>query len=210
MTVGVDAFLSTSLLGPALSRMLVAHPNLKFTVRTGHWEIFANQLLDEEIDIYIGFPPDRQHPDLKFEPVDISSPLILGSRHHEMAKPEETRLADLVDYPIVSPVPPNWYIRWAQEQVEQFKDRMTVTGPMILETDSIAICKQMIRNDMALMAAMRADVQDELDSGDIVALNLENWPTTMESCIATKVRRVQSPAAEMLAKIYREIADEEM
>ncbi len=209
LIVGVDAFLGTSLLGPALFRMLKAHPNLKFTVRTGHWEIFASQLLDEEIDIYIGFPPDHQLPDLTFEPVVIPSPLVLSSRHHEMAKSEETRLGDLVAYPIVSPVPPNWYIRWAQEQIEQFKDRKSVTGPMILESDSIAICKQIIRNNMALMAAMRADVQDELDSGDIVALNLANWPTTMESCIVTKTRRLQSPAAEMLERIYREIAEEE-
>jgi DNA-binding transcriptional LysR family regulator len=206
LVVGVDSFVGSSLVAPALSNMMVAHPNLRFTWKTGHWDSMVQPLLKEEIDMFIGFPSEHPPSEIDIQPVVVPSPVIVCSPSHELAKRDAVSLQEIIQYPIVSPFPPNWYVRWAQDQVDEIENRASVTNTMIMETESIDVCKQMTKNNHALTGLLWNDLQREVDSAEFIVLNVNNWPNLMNSCIATKSSRVPLPAALMLTQAYCEKA----
>ena len=209
LVVGVDGFLGSSLLAPALASLLQKHPNLKFTIRTGDWDKLEAALREDEIDVYFGFRPEHPHPDIEIQEVQVPTPLILCSPSHVLARDDTVHLSQAIDYPIASPSPPTWYIRWARQQVERFKDRPAVTEIMVLDTDNQSISKHIAKQSHAVVAALFADVRLDLMAGELVVLKLENWPNLMFSCVATHASRRAPPVVSMLTAEYCEVARNE-
>lgn len=209
LVVGVDGFLGSSLLAPAIAALLRKHPDLKFTIRSGDWDSLESALRDDEIDVLFGFASEHPHPDIEIQTVKVPTPLILCSPSHELAGAETVRLAQAIDYPIASPSPPTWYVKWARQQVERFKDRPAVTEIMVLDTDNQSISKHIAKHSHAVVAALFADVRLDLDAGELVVLRLEEWPNLMFSSIATRAGRRAAPAVSMLTAEYCEVARNE-
>lgn len=206
LVVGVDAYLNSALLGQVLSIILRSHPNLRFVLRTGHWDLCSSQILNDEIDIYVGFAPPHPHPELEIERVLVPSPVVVCGSEHPANQPTVFSLAELVEYPVVSPFQPSWYVSWAQEQVDRFRDRETVTSPNVLESDNIPVCKQLTKDNMTLTALMLNDVKAEIAAGELHVLTLEDWPTVMNSCIAIKEGKTASPAVDLVRDVYKKVA----
>ena len=206
LVIGVDAFLNSALLSKVLSTILISHPKLRFVLRTGHWDMYAAKVLNDEIDVYIGFPPPYPHPELEIEVVVVPTPIVVCASEHPANQSRVYSLAELVEYPVVSPFPPTWYVSWAQEQVERFRDRETVSSPYVLEADNINLCKQLTKDNMTVTALLRDDVRSELAADELRVLKVENWPIVMSSCIATKVGKNTSPAVELVREVYKKVA----
>jgi DNA-binding transcriptional LysR family regulator len=210
LVIGVDPYLASSVLAPALSSLLEAYPSLKFTLHTSDWVDLEKSLLSDEIDLLFGLPPKHPRPDIKQTAITVPTPLILCAKTHVLRDEESISLAQAVEFPIVCPEPPEWYIDWAKLQIEEYSDRESVTEPYILTTDNLAVAKQVVKKGRALMAAMRPDVEHELRSGELVILNLLNWPATMNCCIATRTNRMVSPAAQKLSEFFARSAAAEI
>ena len=206
LVIGVDAFLNSSMLGKVLSIILISHPKLRFVLRTGHWDMYAPHVLNDEIDVYIGFAPPHPNPELEIELVGVPSPVIVCGSEHPALQADIYSLAELIEYPVVSPFQPSWYVNWAQEQVERFRDRETVNSPNVLQSDNINVCKQLSKENITLTALPREDVKQELDAGELHVLKLKNWPIVMNSCIAIKEGKKTSPAVELVRDVYKEVA----
>ncbi|MDG1205313.1 MAG: LysR family transcriptional regulator [Pseudomonadales bacterium] len=206
LVIGVDAFLNSALLSRVLSTILRSNPKLRFVLRTGHWDMYTTQLLNDEVDMYIGFAPPHPHSELEVEQVLVPSPVIVCGSEHPAKVSKVQSLAELVEYPVVSPFPPSWYVSWAQNQVERFRDRETVSSPNVLESDNIRVCKQLTKDNMTLTALLKADVRHELDRGELHVLEVEHWPVVMNSCIATKEGKRVSPAVDLVRDVYKKVA----
>ena len=210
LVIGVDPYLASSVLAPALSALLEAYPSLKFTLHTSDWVDLERLLLSDQIDILFGFPPKHPRPDIEVTTLTLPTALILCAKTHALCNEERVSLARVVEFPIVCPEPPEWYIEWAKQQIEEYSDRDSVTEPYFLTTDNLSVAKKIVKEGRALMAALRADVEQELKSGELIALNLVNWPMNMDCCIATRRTKIASPAAQKLSKYFTRSAAEEV
>lgn len=207
LVIGVDGFLASSLVAPALAALLEQHPHLKFTLRTGDWESLEGPLRADDIDIMFGFPPEHPHPEIDVQLVEIPTPLVLCKPSHELADKAVVTLAEAIEYPVVSASVPTWYLRWAQQQMERFKDKTSFTEIMVLDTDNLAVAKHIAKTSHALVPALVGDVRQELESGQLAALQIKNFPTVMNSCVALRSSRQASPAVALLAAAYSEAAN---
>lgn len=203
LMIGVDSYFASSLMSAALVELLSIHPNLRFTVCSADWTKSERQIIEEEIDIYFGFPPDATHIGINLERIETPTPLVLCSKSHELAGHDEISLAQAIKFPLATPTPPAWYVQWAQTQVDHLNNKVDVTNLMFLESDNIHMVKAVTKNSHALMAALPGDVIDEITSGEFKVLRVADWPATMYACIATKSNRTIPPAATLLIESFK-------
>ena len=145
-------------------------------------------------------PPETPHPDIDYQILEVPSPLILCRAEHELAHQKQVSLAELINYTIVTPAPPAWYVQWAQAQVDELSNAVDVTELIILETDSLAMVKTVALQSNALTACLPSEVADEIDRGELRVLDLANWPNRMYGCLATRQSRATPPAADLLVE----------
>lgn len=204
LVIGVDPYLASSLLAPALSSLLQTHPNLRFTLRSGDWSAMEKPLLDDEIDILFGLRPDYPHTDIDITLLDLPNARILCQPAHVLATGQPVLFEQVIRFPIASPTPPDWYVNWARDQMDRFKDTASVAELIILRTDDVAVMKHVARNSHALTAAFPGDIQSELENGELIVLKMAGWPATVQGCIAVRSSRSISPAADMLSTAFHE------
>jgi len=209
LMLGVDPYLASSILAPALAELLSSHPRLRFTARDVGWDQIEDKLLSDELDVYFGIAPQSIHRDLHIETIVLPTPLLLCRPDHELATQEIVSLTQSMGLQVVTSAPPAWYIKWAQQQVDELQDKFDVTNLIFLEADNIGLVKQVARQAYTLTAALPSDAETEISNGDLVVIKLENWPLEMEGCIVTKANRTLPPAAELLIEYYKKAVDSE-
>ncbi len=209
LMVGVDPYLASSLIAPALAELLSSHPRLRFTARSASWDQIEDKLLSDEIDIYFGITPQSARDDLKLETIELPAPLILCQPDHELVHHDVVSLSQSIGLPLVTPTPPAWYIKWAQQQADELENKLDVTQLIFLEADNIEMVKRVASNSHALTAALPSDAESEITRGNLVVLRLKNWPVSMHGCIVTKASRTLPPAAELLIEYYRHAVQSE-
>lgn len=199
LVIGADPYLVSALVAPALTSLLDAHPNLKFSLISGDWERMEKPLLENEIDVFFGFPPEHTHSAIEANRLEIPNALVLCRPDHPLNTGSPITLRQVIDFPIVSPTPPNWFVEWAQQQVEEYQDAAAVAAPIILRTDNPSVMKQVTLQGKALMAAFYRDISREVAAGDLEVIKVEDWPMTIDCCIAVNRARASAPAVEMLS-----------
>jgi DNA-binding transcriptional LysR family regulator len=207
LIVGVDPLLTGSLLAPALNAMLAAHPQLRFSVRTGDWTAFKTQLLERKIDLYLGFSQvnlDDQRIDQKS--FSMLPPILVCAPSHPIAGAKNVSVETLLRHPIVSPSPPDWFLDWVTQEgpvrsVEEFRAHYFLTA------DDLNLVKEIVKHGGALTAALPGDLKEEIDRGQLVPVSVRNWPTETPISIATLSRRALPPAAVLLSKEISSLAD---
>ena len=197
LIVHADPYLTNSLLAPALAGLLTKFPHLRFSVRQGYWHDVETRLLEDDIDLYFGMPPEALHPDIDYEILELPSPLILCRAQHELVRRKQVVLAELIEYAIVTPTPPAWYIQWARSQVDELNNTVDVTDLIILETDNVAMAKTVAMQSNALTACLPSEVAEEVNREELHVLKLENWPNRMYGCLAKRRSRAIPPSAEL-------------
>ncbi len=204
LKVSADPYVASSLLAPALSRLLKAHPRLRFTSTNISWEQAQEQLLNDEIDIYFGILPDAISSELTLDLLDIPTPLILCHPEHELTQHPSVSLADAISYPIATPTAPPWFLRWARQEVDKINEQFDFNSLIFLQADSIDMVKRVTQNTEVTTAALPSDVESDIELGKLTVLHLENWPTTMQGCIITKSSRAIPPAGALLTRQFKE------
>ncbi len=198
LVVHCDPYLTNALLAPALAALLMDYPQLRFSVRQGYWQEVESLLLEGETDLYFGMPPDALHPEIECRTVQMPTPLILCRAEHELAGRGQVTLSELIEYSIVTPAQPAWYVRWAQSQVDALHNAMDVSDLIILETDSSAMAATVALQSNALTACLPGEVAQAVRDGQLHVLRLANWPRVMYGCSAVRRTRAVPPAAELV------------
>jgi DNA-binding transcriptional LysR family regulator len=206
LIVGADPLLTGSLLAPALNTMLAAHPQLRFSVRTGDWTTFKTQLLERKIDLYLGFSQfnlDDQRVDQKS--FSMPPPILVCGPSHPIAGIKSVSLETLLQHPLVSPSPPDWFLDWATQEgtgrsVEEFQAHYVLTA------EDLHLVKEIVKRGSALTAALPDDLKDEIERGHLVPVHVTNWPTETPISIATLSRRALPPAAVLLTNEISSLA----
>ena len=197
ISVGVDPYLASSVVGPVLADLLKSYPNLKFVVKSGRYDLFEAVLRGGDIDVFVGYPPQHVPPDLDVDLLQLPTPIVVCAPDHPLSSSAQVTLREIIAFPIVTPAPPAWYVAWAQAQIADAGQEIEIEQLMILEADSIAMVKIVVRGTQALTAALPSDLIEEFKAGLLRPVAMANWPLTMPGCVVTPAGRPITPAARL-------------
>ena len=198
LEIGVDPFLSRSVLSPALNGVLREHPNLKFAVRSGCFDKQIPHLLKREIDVLIGFPSEPQDERVQYRSHHVGRPILVCGKDHPLRTKRKIRLEDVLAFPLVSPDPPFWFLKWISEELGDETELESFTNRYMMIAESLHLVKDIVTNSFAVTAAPHAEVARELASGDVFEVTVKNWPDRTPFAVMTLSERVLPPAAERL------------
>ncbi len=200
LMVAVDPLLSGSILAPALSKMLAAHPQLRFSVMTGDWPSQKSALLEREIDLYLGFrKAGADDPRIKQIVMSLPPPILVCSPTHELAGAINVPLDVLLNYPVVSPSPPDWFLNWAAAE-GRGRSVEDVRAPYFLIADDLHLVKEIVKGGGAITAALPTDLEKDIDEGVLTSIGPKDWPQETPISLSSLAGRALPPAAVLLSK----------
>ncbi len=207
LSVGVDPMLTNTLLTPALTALLKKHPKLRFKVSSdGTGELLAG-LQNGEIDLFVGFP-DKDLPDsLGSLTFDLPAPSVVGRPGHPILDLHGRTLTDFLGYPLVQGPLARWYLDWAEGQLESYGQSFDLLKPYFLQATDVGMLIGIAMRSNALFAAMRVDVERQLDNGELVEILPPDWPDQVPAGVWFSSDQPLSPASERLAAELVSVAE---
>lgn len=208
LIVGCDPLISEALLGPALGRMSMRYPDLRFSVRLGGWDALQAELLSSRIDVYLGSPLEAPDPRMKQTAIELPPLVIACGPKHPLLRKGTVTAQDCLAYPIASPKLPSWYYSWITRQIGDTAAREARdVYSYFLETDDVGIIRWLVRNTNTLTGILPTLIAEDVARGAVRTLRLETLNFPLPAVFATLAGRPLPPAAEtLLAEILAEVA----
>jgi len=199
--VGGGVYPSTSVLAEALARFVVAFPRVFVRVMARDWDELLRRLRAREIEYFVAeFSTLDSAIDLDVEPLQPHPTFILARRGHPLAGRGPLGLADCFAYPIasLSRIPPRALepIRAAQGRARDAKG-VSRTVPAI-EFGSLDGVKRIVLASDTLMVAPLSCVEDELESGRLLALGSEPFLEVRYGIVKLKTQPLTLGATRFL------------
>jgi DNA-binding transcriptional LysR family regulator len=206
LRVGIDPLLANTLMAPALSLMLKAYPSLNFSMVTGDWKLLHDQIERRDLDMIISY---RQKSILSSDLTVIQESLtgikVFCAKNHPLTQKKSRKLADYFEYPVIGVWQPDWYLEWAEQQLQKESPNVKIKKDYYLYADDVATLITIVKSSHAVVALCESDVQDELLAGNLVEVNPESWPTHVPIAIVTLGDKHSPVAAKALISALRQI-----
>ncbi len=179
-------------------------PRVSLHVREGISTSLQEWLLDRRVDVALVHNPaplDALHivPILKERMILVGPPAAgkSGSRQKR-----SYQIRDLTDLPLILPSLPHNNRRLVEQAAVMHGVRL---GPVI-EVDSVALTKSMVRAGLGYTILTVAAVQDETARGDLTAYDIERPPLTSTVAIASLREMQPSRLVAELSRVLRATA----
>jgi DNA-binding transcriptional LysR family regulator len=206
LRVGTDPLLANAVMAPALTLLLRSHPNLKFSLITGNCIFLRDQMERREIDLFISFRQKGTfNSDMKVLEGTLAGIKVFCAKNHPLTKKKNRELADYFEYPLLAPGLPEWYLEWAEQQLERESANISVKKDYVLYSDDIPTLITITKSSDSVVGLCESDVQDDLIAGNLVELNPVAWPEHVPIAIATLADKHSPVAAKALLSVLREL-----
>jgi DNA-binding transcriptional LysR family regulator len=206
LRVGIDPLLANTLMAPTLSLMLKAYPNLNFSMVTGEWQFLRDQIERRELDVVVSF---RQKSILSSDLTLIEESLtgikVFCVKNHPLIQKKNRNLADYFEYPVLGVWQPDWYLEWAEQQLQKESPNIRIKKDYYLYADDVATLITLVKSSNAVVALCESDVQEELIAGNLIDVSPESWPTHVPIAIVTLGDKHSPIAAKALISVLRQI-----
>lgn len=179
LTVGITHTAESNAIAEALARYVRCHENVTVKVITGSADKLCTMLKNYEIDLAIidGKKPD---PELNYLMLDTDNLVLIVSPNHRLARKNSATISDLKQEHLI--------LRLSNSTTRKlFVSALECSGMslnefnVVLEMDSIATIKDLIRRDFGVSVLARSACMDEISKRKIVALPIETIPMIMET-----------------------------
>ena len=179
LTVGITHTAESNAIAEALARYVRCHENVTVKVITGSADKLCTMLKNYEIDLAIidGKKPD---PELNYLMLDTDNLVLIISPNHRLARKNSATISDLKQEHLI--------LRLSNSTTRKlFVSALECSGMslnefnVVLEMDSIATIKDLIRRDFGVSVLARSACMDEISKRKIVALPIETIPMIMET-----------------------------
>jgi DNA-binding transcriptional LysR family regulator len=176
--VGAGPYPAHSMVPEALARFVTSYPRVVVRVMMREFDELLRHLRAREIEFFVAETSTfERESDLAIEPFEQHPMFILGRRGHPLAGRTPVAFGDGLAFPYVavSRIPPRVF-----EPIRAARRRLPDSRPghqafPALELNSIDAAKRVVLRSDALMVAPPACVEDELESGTLVALGSEPY-----------------------------------
>lgn len=179
LTVGITHTAESNAIAEALALYVQCHENVTVKVVTGSADKLCGMLKKFEIDLAIidGKKPD---PALHYLMLDTDSLMAVVSPAHPLAGKSSVSIADLKRERLILRLP-------TSTTRKLFASALECSGlslkefNIVLEMDSVATIKDLIRRDFGVSVLAKSACMDEIGKRKLVALPIETIPMMMET-----------------------------
>ena len=179
LTVGITHTAESNAIAEALARYVELHESVSIKIVTGSVDQLRRMLKNFEIDFAV-IDGKRPDPSFRYLMLDTDSLVLIVSPSHRLAKKNTVTLNDLRQEKLILRLPNSSTRKLFTSSLECLGMSLREFN-VVLEMDSIATIKDLIRRDFGVSVLARSACMDELSKRKIVALPIENLPMMMET-----------------------------
>ena len=197
LRVGAGTHPADFSIGPALARLLMRHPRLRVEVTTADWRVITQDLLGARLDVAVVDLRVLEHnPRLHTEALPQHEGVIFCAANHPLRKKKLLTIGDVFEFPFVSTkLPPHVARSFLQFVKVGAIDPATGDYVPPIKVDTIALTKSIVASSHAVGIAPLRFVADEVRSGSLAVLPLQqDWLHTNYGFAYLKDRML-SPAS---------------
>lgn len=201
LNIGVDPTLVTTLMAPALVRLMNEMPAIRYTVINGHRPVLSKLLEAREIDLYISYPT-IDDPAIHTESIGftIAPPILVGRSGHPLSKRPRRKIHEYFEYPRLGARLPDWYLDWAKKELLSEGLDTDPSADYLLYADDLGLMKAIVQSTDSLIGLYRDDVKLELEARVLMELNPINWPDRVPVELITAAGRPLTVSTEKLVE----------
>jgi DNA-binding transcriptional LysR family regulator len=198
LMVGCDPYVARGVMAPALSNLVTAHPKLRYEVEVQGWSVLRERLLNRQIDLHVGAPPEIYGEEVYTIEFNLSPVAYFCRAGHPLTLKPGFPPEELLLYPRIGiEALPAWTRMYAElygfepESDEALHFRFA-------KSNDWEILKTIVRMTDSVSAGPREVVEDELDAGVLQELVFDIPDVELRATVAYLRDRVLPPAAEAL------------
>ena len=190
--------------GPLLAALLAKEfrarwPDVALDIREGTGSDLEEWVLHRRVDVAIVQDPPNL-AELDATPILTETLGLVGSVRSRIVEDQRPlRLRDLVGEPLILPGRPHWIRR----RVESVARRYGIRLDPVLQVNSFASTKVMVRNGLGCTILPLASVQDEIARG-VLAFRPIGYPELVSTCAIACLRSASLPIVNDFIDIARE------
>ena len=192
LTIGTAPTIGTYVLPYLLERFAELYPGVEITIRTGRSEEVMQMVLADEVQI--GFERLLTHPDIETVPLYKDDIYLMASPDHPLAKTKKAAPAEVARESVIF-----FDVGSSYHALSQAAFRESGVAPRhTLDVDNLEMAKHMVLRGLGLAFLPKVAVERELESGDLVAVAVEEAEEIRRE-IAVIYRRQRLHSRSMLA-----------
>lgn len=172
IAIGVDPCYSQAVVAPALGRMIVRFPKLRFTLRLQSWAEMQDGLADHHIDIYVGPSPDREIDGIDVVVLPAPPPVVVCRAGHPLTEAVAPTFTDLLAYPIASGVPKEQFLERVRGMFPEPRPSLQSISDMFLKSYDCSVLPGIVVNSDAVGLMPCQVIEPELADGRAVCIKL--------------------------------------
>ena len=179
LTVGITHTAESNAIAETLARYVEEHENVTIKVVTASVDKLRRMLKNYEIDLAVidGKKPD---PSFRYLMLDTDSLELIVSPSHRLARRSSVSVDELREEKLILRLP-NSSTRKLFTSALELQGLSLREFNVVLEMDSVATIKDLIRRNFGVSVLARSACMSELSKHKIVALPIENLPMMMET-----------------------------
>ena len=187
-------------MAPALSNLVTAHPKLRYEVEVQGWSVLRERLINRQIDLHVGAPPEIYGEEVDTIEFDASPVVYFCRAGHPLSLKPGFPAEELLLYPRIGiEATPAWTHMYA-ELFGFEPDSDEALHFRFAKSNDWDTLKRIVRMTDSLSAGPREVVEDELQAGVPQELVFDVPELEVRSTVAYLRDRVLPPAAEALIK----------
>lgn len=198
LLIGGGPFPAAGLLPRVLGKFNRRYPGVKVRLEVQHWVALREQLLNEELDLFVADIRELQSdPLLQVTPLQRQPSRLFCRADHPLVNRSDLTPTLLAEYPLAC-------FRVPDAILQDLRRTMPREDPQIsLECDNLDVLKRMVQHCDALSIGSLDILQDELAAGTLALLD---WPDLMPGTsfgLVTRAHGPMSPAAEAFIELLQ-------
>lgn len=201
LMVGCDPYVAKSVMAPALSNLVALHPKLRYEVEVLGWSKLRKRLLNRQIDLHVGAPPDIYGTEVLTIIEFLLPPLTYFCRAgHPLAGKKRVLPEEALAFPRIGIEPPPAWTRMYAKLIGYDPDSDEALHFRFAKSNDWETLKTIVSMTDSISAGPREVIQDDLDAGILKELNLNVALPALErlSTVVHLRDRVLPPAAKAL------------
>ncbi len=206
LMVGCDPYVAKGVMAPALANLVTAYPKLRYDVDVQGWSVLRDRLLNRRIDLHVGAAPEIYGAEVRKIEFVVPPPVYFCRAGHPLTRKKRFPLNELLRYPRVGhEAPPAWTRMYAEVFGFDPASDEALHFRFAKSNDWEAL-RAIVKQTDSISAGPREVVEDDLEAGVLVELDLDLPAIELRLAVAYLADRVLPPAAEALIEEIRKIA----
>ena len=202
VSMGIAPLFTRNILPEALLKLQASRPDIDIQIKSALFPNLIKGISNGDFDFCFSNLPFSNLPDhISLEPLFDIDIIFIASRNHPLAKVKNMSFRTLSEYPWA--VVDEHHSNTLYDYI--FTEQGVGQSPVRIKTNSLSLLKSLVKKPPYITVLPHHMVRDEIERGEIVKLQLEDFNLTRKGGLIYRTERITHPGAEYLMEIFREL-----